>query len=204
MIEKLKNYIESNLNREVIVKFNKFRYGQENASCTKFIDEEKAVQRIDRTYLDEEFDKEESVEDVVFSKEMVRATLRKCKSSKIDDFINESQTDNKFQKMLFNLIDERALKDSDVYNKVHIDRRLFSKIRSDMNYHPSKETVILLGLALELSEQEMEELLNSAAYSLPKNNVYDLIIRFCFIEGIYELSEVNNLLDSYNCKMFSY
>lgn len=204
MIEKLKNYIESNLNSEVIVKFNKFRYGQENASCTKFIDEEKAAQRIDRTYLDEEFDKEELVEDVVFSKEMVGATLRKCKSSKIDDFINESQTDNKFQKMLFNLIDERALKDSDVYNKVHIDRRLFSKIRSDMNYHPSKETVILLGLALELSEQEMEELLNSAAYSLPKNNVYDLIIRFCFIEGIYELSEVNNLLDSYNCKMFSY
>lgn len=204
MIEKLKNYIESNLNSEVIVKFNKFRYGQENASCTKFIDEEKAVQRIDRTYLDEEFDKEELFEDAVFSEEMAGATLRKCKSSKIDDFINESQTDNKFQKMLFNLIDERDLKDSDVYNKVHIDRRLFSKIRSDMNYHPSKETVILLGLALELSEQEMEELLNSAAYSLPKNNVYDLIIRFCFIEGIYELSEVNNLLDSYNCKMFSY
>lgn len=204
MIEKLKEYIESNLNSEVIVKFNKFKYGQENASCTKFIDEEKAVQRIDRTYLDEEFDKEESFEDVVFAQEMARVTPSKYKSSKIDDFINDSQTDNKFQKMLFNLIDERDLKDSDVYNKVHIDRRLFSKIRSDMNYHPSKETVILLGLALELSEDEIVNLLNSAAYSLPKNNVYDLIIRFCFIEGIYELNEVNNLLDSYNCKMFSY
>lgn len=204
MIEKLKEYIESNLNNEVIVKFNKFRYGQENASCTKFIDEEKDVQRIDRTYLDEEFDKEESFEDVAFAQEMAIVTPSKYKSSKIDDFINDSQTDNKFQKMLFNLIDERDLKDSDVYNKVHIDRRLFSKIRSDMNYHPSKETVILLGLALELSEDEVVDLLNSAAYSLPKNNVYDLIIRFCFIEGIYELSEVNNLLDSYNCKMFSY
>lgn len=204
MIEKLKKYIESNLNSEVIVKFNKFKYGQENASCTKFIDEEKAVQRIDRTYLDEEFDKEESFEDVAFAQEMSIVTTSKYKSSKIDDFINDSQTDNKFQKMLFNLIDERDLKDSDVYNKVHIDRRLFSKIRSDMNYHPSKETVILLGLALELSEDEIVDLLNSAAYSLPKNNVYDLIIRFCFIEGIYELSEVNNLLDSYNCKMFSY
>ena len=81
---------------------------------------------------------------------------------------------------------------------------MFSKIRSDINYHPSKETVILLCLALKLNENEMEELLNSASYSLPKNNVYDLIIRFCFIEGIYELSEVNNLLDSYDCKMFSY
>ncbi len=201
MIEKLKKYIESNLDNGVIVKFNKFRYGQENASCTKFIDEEKAVQKIDRTYLDEEFDKEDGNEYLLSS---YVGSDKKCKSNRIDDFINKSKTDNKFQKMLFTLIDERDLKDSDVYNKVHIDRRLFSKIRSDSDYHPSKETVILLGLALELNEQEMEELLNSAAYSLPKNNVYDLIIRFCFIEGIYELTEVNNLLDSYNCKLFSY
>ena len=200
MIEKLKNYIESNLTSDVFVKFNKFSYGQENASCTKFIDEEKDVQRIDRTYLDEEFDKE-YLEEVEFSKTI---GVRKCKSSNIDDFIKDSISDNKFQAKLFNFIDERNLKDSDVYNKVHIDRRLFSKIRSDSDYHPSKETVILLGLALELSEEEFEELLNTAAYSLPKNNVYDLIIRFYFVEGIYDLNNVNELLDSYNCKLFSY
>lgn len=200
MIEKLKNYIESNLTSDVFVKFNKFSYGQENASCTKFIDEEKDVQRIDRTYLDEEFDKE-YLEEVEFSKNI---GVRKCKSSNIDDFIKDSISDNKFQAKLFNFIDERNLKDSDVYNKVHIDRRLFSKIRSDSDYHPSKETVILLGLALELNEEEFEELLNTAAYSLPKNNVYDLIIRFCFVEGIYDLNNVNELLDSYNCKLFSY
>lgn len=200
MIEKLKNYIESNLTSDVFVKFNKFSYGQENASCTKFIDEEKDVQRIDRTYLDEEFDKE-YLEEVEFSKTI---GVRKCKSSNIDDFIKDSISDNKFQAKLFNFIDERNLKDSDVYNKVHIDRRLFSKIRSDSDYHPSKETVILLGLALELNEEEFEELLNTAAYSLPKNNVYDLIIRFCFVEGIYDLNNVNELLDSYNCKLFSY
>ena len=200
MIEKLKNYIESNLTSDVFVKFNKFSYGQENASCTKFIDEEKDVQRIDRTYLDEEFDKE-YLEEVEFSKTI---GVRKCKSSNIDDFIKDSISDNKFQAKLFDFIDERNLKDSDVYNKVHIDRRLFSKIRSDSDYHPSKETVILLGLALELNEEEFEELLNTAAYSLPKNNVYDLIIRFCFVEGIYDLNNVNELLDSYNCKLFSY
>ena len=80
----------------------------------------------------------------------------------------------------------------------------FNKIRSDVMYHPSKETVILLGLSLELNEEQAEELLNSASYSLPKNNVYDLIIRFCFVEGIYELKKVNELLDSYNCKLFLY
>ena len=106
--------------------------------------------------------------------------------------------------MLFKLIDDRNLKDSDVYNKVHIDRRLFSKIRSDKTYHPSKETVILLSLALELSEKELDELLNSASYSLPKNNNYDLIIRFCFINKIYKIKDVNDLLNDYNCKLFSY
>ena len=121
----------------------------------------------------------------------------------LDNYINNNKDDNKFQKLLFKYIDDRNLKDSDVYNKVHIDRRLFSKIRNE-DYHPSKETIILLGLALELSEDEIVDLLESASYSLPKNNVYDLIIRFCFIEGIYKINEVNELLDSYDCKNFSY
>ena len=195
MLEKLQSFINDNLESDSFIKFNKFKYGIENASCTIFMDEEKDAKRIDRTYLDEEFDKEYD-----YSSE---EELFKCKKS-IDEFINETKNENKFQKLLFKFIDDRGLKDSDVYNKVHIDRRLFSKIRSDINYHPSKDTVILLCLALELEEKEAEELLYSASYSLPKNNVYDLIIRFCFIEKIYNLIEVNNLLDSYNCKLLSF
>ena len=121
----------------------------------------------------------------------------------INDFIQQKDDYSNFQTMLFKLIDDRHLKDSDVYNKVHMDRRLFSKIRND-NYHPSKETIILLGIALELSENEMDELLESASYSLPKNNHYDLIIRFCFINKIFKLDDINELLDKYHCKLFSY
>ena len=62
----------------------------------------------------------------------------------------------------------------------------------------------MLGLSLKLNENEMEELLNSASYSLPKNNIYDLIIRFCFVEKIYDIKDVNELLATYNCKLFSY
>ena len=134
----------------------------------------------------------------------IRRRLNNYQTSKIDNYINENNKENKFQELLFKYIDDRNLKDSDVYNRVHIDRRLFSKIRSDINYHPSKETVILLGLSLKLNEQEIEKLLNSASYSLPKNNIYDLIIRFCFIEGIYEISDINDLLEIHNCKLFSY
>ena len=106
--------------------------------------------------------------------------------------------------MLFKLIYSKDLKDSDVYNKVNIDRRLFSKIRSDKNYHPSKETVILLAIALELNEKELDNLLESASYSLPKNNKFDLIIRFCFINKIFKLTDINELLYEYNCKLLSY
>jgi len=125
--------------------------------------------------------------------------------SDIDEFINKNEEQyNKFQTLLFNFIDKKNLKDSDVYNKVHIDRRLFSKIRSDKDYHPSKETVILLSIALELSENELDELLESASYSLPKNNKYDLIIRFCFINKIFKITEINELLNDYECKLFNY
>lgn len=122
----------------------------------------------------------------------------------IQNFINQYDEYNDFQTTLFKLIDERNLKDADVYNKVHIDRRLFSKIRSDKNYHPSKETIILLAIALELTEKELEELLDSASYSLPKNNEYDLIIRFCFIHKIFKIADINELLYQYHCKLFNY
>ena len=132
-------------------------------------------------------------------------SFKKCKMSNIRDFINNNKDKySDFQTTLFKMIDDRNLKDSDVYNKVHMDRRLFSKIRSDSNYHPSKDTIILLGLSLELSLNEIEILLDSASYSLPKNNYFDLIIRFCFINNIYKLTDVNDLLDEYNCKLFNY
>ena len=124
-----------------------------------------------------------------------------CCIGSIDDFIIENKDDNKFQKLLFKLIDEKDLKDCDVYYKVNIDRRLFSKIRSDVDYHPTKETVIKLGLSLELDENGMEELLSSASYALPKNNVFDLIIRFCLIEKIYDINKVNELLYDYECNL---
>ena len=122
----------------------------------------------------------------------------------INSFLKQKKCYNDFQTLLFKMIDERNLKDSDVYNKVHIDRRLFHKIRNDNNYHPSKETIILLGLSMELSELELIELLDSASYSLPKNNHFDLIIRFCFINKIYDIRRINEMLEEHDCELFYY
>ena len=121
----------------------------------------------------------------------------------INTYINNNKDDNTFQKKLFKLIDDRNLKDSDVYNKVDIDRRLFSKIRSNTDYHPSKETIILFGIALELDELEIEDLLKSASYSLPMNSTFDLIIRFCFKEKIYNINTINEFLYDHGCKLLN-
>ncbi len=175
MIEKLEKYIKENMVVEPREKIAAGFFGSFKKS----------------TYFNEEILEEKSLES--FSPE-----------SSIKEYVEQKNNYSDFQTLLFKLIDDRNLKDSDVYNKVHIDRRLFSKIRSDKEYHPSKETIILLGFSLELSENEIEELLESASYSLPKNNYFDLIIRFCFINKIYKLTDVNDLLNNYDCKLFNY
>lgn len=144
----------------------------------------------------------EYIKENIKSRPRIRRRLSSYQTLRANDYLKESNKESNFQELLFKYIDDRNLKDSDVYNKVHIDRRLFSKIRNDINYHPSKETVILLGLSLKLNEDEIDKLLNSASYSLPKNSIYDLIIRFCFKERIYNLNDVNDLLEVYNCKLF--
>lgn len=146
----------------------------------------------------------ESREASSIDKELVEDQWFEDEEIDLKSWIQENHQYNDFQTMLFQLIYDRNLVDADVYNKVHIDRRLFSKIRNDKNYHPSKETILLLGFSLELSEEEIEKLLESASYSLPRNNHFDLIIRFCFMKGIYKLKDVNDLLDEYHCKLFNY
>ena len=139
---------------------------------------------------------------IIPKRKSINTNLYKEKNSfDINNFINNNKDNNQFTNLLFKFIDRNNLKDSDVYNKAGIDRRLFSKIRSNEQYHPKKETVIALGLSLNLSIDEMEQLLSSASYSLPKNNIFDLIIRFCVLEGIYDILEVNTLLSEYNCQL---
>ena len=145
--------------------------------------------------------KEEVCDEECIEENYRNAYMGASACASVDTFLNTELNENKFQKLLFNYIDSKGLKDSDVYNKAGIDRRLFSKIRSDENYHPSKETVISLASSLELSIDELEKLLDSASYSLPKNNKFDLIIRFCFLEKIYNIMDINDLLDRHECNL---
>jgi len=115
----------------------------------------------------------------------------------IETFINDNKKPS-FKKILFNFIDEKELDDSVVYKKAMITRKHFSKIRCNDNYHPNKKTVIQFALALELNEENCNFLLESASYSLSSNNEFDLIIKFCIQNKIYDLIDVNYALDYFN------
>lgn len=120
----------------------------------------------------------------------------------IENFIAEKRKPT-LQKVLFGFIDKKGCKDSEVYKKAGLDRRLFSKIRSNPEYKPSKNTVTALALALELNKKETDKLLSSAGYSLSDSETSDLVIQFCIERKIYEIEQVNYALDYFSQKPLS-
>ena len=116
-------------------------------------------------------------------------------SGKLEDIL-KGRGDT-FQQMLLNHIDRRGLKDSDVYHKANISRKLFSKIRSNEYYTPSKKTALAFAIALELNLDETLDLIGSAGYTLSDASIFDLIIKYCIIHKIYDIFEINNYLFKY-------
>ncbi|MCR3921387.1 MAG: hypothetical protein NUK65_02580 [Firmicutes bacterium] len=105
-----------------------------------------------------------------------------------------------FNQTLFKYIDKKEVSDIDIYKKAGIDRRHFSKIRSNPDYRPSKKTCIALALALELDRADAYKLLKSAGYSLSGADTFDLIIEFRFENNVYDIDDVNIALDDFSLK----
>lgn len=114
----------------------------------------------------------------------------------------EQNRERFFTEQLFSFIDRTGQKDSEVYKKALIDRRLFSKIRSNKKYIPAKKTVLALCLALELSREDADKLLSSAGYSLSRAEDYDLVIAFCIEKKIFNFFDINEALDHFGFEPF--
>ncbi len=106
--------------------------------------------------------------------------------------------DEGFSTTLLKLITAKHKADTEVYKRANLDRKHFSKIRSNPNYTPKKKTVLALCVALELTMKETEDLLSRAGYALSPSKVSDVIIGFFIQSGRFDIDTINMALFEYD------
>lgn len=133
--------------------------------------------------------------------QVFESSTQKSSSRSLEELVNN--LDESFSQMLMRLIDDKKLTDVEAYKGAHLDRRLFSKIRSNKNYRPSKNTVLSFCIGLKLNLDEATDLLYSAGYSLSSSCKLDVIMLYFIENEIYDLFQINEALEAFEEKVLS-
>lgn len=117
------------------------------------------------------------------------------------EYKEKHQKDN-FSNNLMALIQQKNLDHVSVYKNARVDRKLFSKIKTDIDYIPSKKTILALAIGMKLDFSETEYILNQAGFHLADTILFDVIVGFFIKSGIYDLDEINSVLFEFKQQTF--
>ena len=118
-----------------------------------------------------------------------RSTAKAAAPRSLEDVVkNVSET---WQESLLRMITEKGYTDTEVYKRANVDRKLFSKIRSNKDYQPKKNTAVAFALALRLNLDETKDFLMRAGYAFSPSSKFDLIIEYSIDHGVYDLMLIN-------------
>lgn len=109
-----------------------------------------------------------------------------------------SNLDTGFSETLLMLIDRTGKKDSEIYKKANIDRKLFSKIRNNPDYKPSKSTALAFAFALELDIDETKDFISRAGFALSHSSKFDVIVEYFLVNKNYNVIELNEVLFAFD------
>ncbi len=158
---------------------------------------------IDQHYVDERMEYERSRRRGELESEMFSVRSRKPELlersvqpySSLEEQLQ--QLDLSFSQAVLKLIDQKDMKDPEVYKRANISRQVFSKLRTDDGYQPMKRTALALAVGLRLTLPETRQLLQHAGYTLSHSSKMDVIVEYFLIKGIHDIHQINAMLSEH-------
>lgn len=189
LFKSVSSYIDENYIRDKTID----EYGTENVYTS----------RLEIRHIRERLERTNRIpEDICSSQEM-----KKCLAMSIEapvpvdsDDLGQllKNLDAGFSETLLLMIDRTGKKDSEIYKKANVDRRLFSKIRNNMDYKPSKTTALAFAFALELDVDETKEFIGRAGFALSHSSKFDVIVEYFLVNKNYNVFELNEVLFAFD------
>lgn len=178
----------------------------ENYILSKTIDEYKtdyaSVPRRDRRSINTPLDLKNRIDEDTCTSQALEESVMPAPtaaSMSTDDWKERlKELDAGFSETLLRLIDRTGKKDSEIYKKANVDRKLFSKIRNNADYKPSKTTALAFAFALELDINETKDFIGRAGFALSHSSKFDIIVEYFILNRNYNVFELNEVLFAFD------